>query len=970
MGKLESILGGEPRYRCFTFAEEEGEGEVEEERHRYVVSRTSSEACAALGESSDSSYRIFGEAVAPGEPTIHGYDASERVKIGSVFNLTCSSGGGFPHAKLTWFKNGEVVPSETFQEAGESAAVVEVTVEGPENETEYLCRAHNFVAGFSASVVVRAEQASQPAFEDIMLPSVSVVEDETAFLPCIRTQEEDTKMDWFDADIETQLTSGTTILADEKTHFQPWNRDGVLGLVVLAGFVDTKYACNVNGRRVGSTRALILARYLIGEGGYEPYDDHLDYTDYHKTVQEGRSVFLNCTIGSNSSSTTVRWRRNPGSVLLTQNDISLAEDEGYTVDVLGNSYILYVAEADVRHAGSYFCQIVDEVEVYTKNYTISIDDMTQTYMGQNGSINCYAQPGEEIKFVHEGAEIHPSNETRKYDVTKIEERGQTLTGRSGTLYTLTVFNASLEDEGIYMCVAEKGYADVVLREAVLLVDLEELTPYTNESVATELTTTTTASATTTPFSLFDWWGTTTTASYPEEITPTTTTKIPKFKIRTTTEPGVFWETTTPYYENETETTTSEASPTDTYTTPPPFSTSPSTTTTTYQDTTTATTPTTTTTPTMTTPVSAVERTEEPEEYSTVDSEVYYTVGPEEDYSGQEVDYEVYYDVNEGEKEKEEEEKEEEEEQPTAPPPPQFAEVILPCEGSEGLKIEDITWRIDGELLFLGTLDLIGMPGLSLSADGALVLLQGPIRDVRDGRSYVCLGFDTNIFDDVTLVSYHVSLSGEDTIVEKISEGRTDKKVITKPTPKPVPEPDAPDLEFGGLEDGELVVLANTERVGRRIEEVLKSGGLDVRFLNQMLCTSPTNTRSWLDAQTVLEECEASARASGLIDSDKSVFIGIDFYVEIAPSSWFAVTKLFIRNARKDVSVSVFAPMVPVPVGKVSSSGPDRPDDILVSESWWDSVQGAGASYGNALAASVLSLQESYQSLLQENEDES
>lgn len=46
-------------------------------------------------------------------------------------------------------------------------------------------------------------------------------------------------------------------------------------------------------------------------------------------------------------------------------------------------------------------------------------------------------------------------------------------------------------------------------------------------------------------------------------------------------------------------------------------------------------------------------------------------------------------------------------------------------------------------------------------------------------------------------------------------------------------------------------------------------------------------------------------------------------------SWFAVTKLFIHNMRKDVSVSVFAPMVPVPAGKVSSSGPDLPDEILV-----------------------------------------
>ncbi|XP_047502369.1 uncharacterized protein LOC125047875 isoform X2 [Penaeus chinensis] len=513
MGKLESILGGEPRYRCFTFAEEEGE-EEEGEGHRYAVSRTSSEACAALGESSDSSYKIFGEAVAPGEPTILGHDASEQVKFGAALNLTCSSGGGFPRAKLSWFKDGEAIPSETFQEGGNSVAVVEVTVEGPDNETEYLCRAYNFVADFSASVVLRVEQASLPAFEDIMVPTVVVVEDETAFLPCIRTQAEDIKMDWFDADIETQLTAGTTILADEKTHLQPWISDGVMGLMVLAGFVDTNYACNVNGRRVGNTRAVILARYLIGEGGYEASEDSLDYTDYHKTVQEGSDVFLNCIVGSNSSSSTVRWRRSPGSVLLTQNDISLAEDEGYTVDVIGNSYILYVARADVRHAGSYFCQIiVDEVEVYTKNFTINIDELTHTYVGQNGSINCYALPGEEITFIHEGQEIHPAtaNETDKYSITRTEERGQALTGRTGTLFTLTVFNASLHDEGLYQCVINRDYGDVILREAVLLVDLEDLTPYTNESATGELPTTT--PATTTPFGLFDWWSTTTTPSY-------------------------------------------------------------------------------------------------------------------------------------------------------------------------------------------------------------------------------------------------------------------------------------------------------------------------------------------------------------------------------------------------------------------------------------------------------------------------
>lgn len=35
----------------------------------------------------------------------------------------------------------------------------------------------------------------------------------------------------------------------------------------------------------------------------------------------------------------------------------------------------------------------------------------------------------------------------------------------------------------------------------------------------------------------------------------------------------------------------------------------------------------------------------------------------------------------------------------------------------------------------------------------------------------------------------------------------------------------------------------------------------------------------------------------------------------------------------------------------------------VSESWWDTVQGVDSSYGNALTASILSLQESYLALL-------
>ncbi|KAK8735709.1 hypothetical protein OTU49_005278, partial [Cherax quadricarinatus] len=296
------------------------------------------------------------------------------------------------------------------------------------------------------------------------------------------------------------------------------------------------------------------------------------------------------------------------------------------------------------------------------------------------------------------------------------------------------------------------------------------------------------------------------------------------------------------------------------------------------------------------------------------------------------------------------------------PPVIYEEVILSCEGNN---LEDITWKQGIKPLFLGGLDVANIPGLLVSYDGELILAKGPHKDIRDNDTYVC--FVDTFDDEIAIATYHVRLSGDETTVEATIHGTTESIPVVQPEEEEEDSVQSPDLEFSDLKEEEVAVLANSERIGKRIFEVLLSGGLNVRLLEEIMCSAPSETRAWSEAQAALKECEYEARSSGNLLSNQSVFIGIDFFVELIPSSWFAVTQLHVHDIKKNISVDVFAPMVPVPSSDIiQPSQPNEPVLIMVSESWWNTVQGADSSYGNGLTASILSLQESYRSFLNED----
>ena len=57
--------------------------------------------------------------------------------------------------------------------------------------------------------------------------------------------------------------------------------------------------------------------------------------------------------------------------------------------------------------------------------------------------------------------------------------------------------------------------------------------------------------------------------------------------------------------------------------------------------------------------------------------------------------------------------------------------------------------------------------------------------------------------------------------------------IPPPQPEPEPEPEVepeplPDLQFSGLKEEEIAILANSRRIGYKMKEVLGDVGLNVR----------------------------------------------------------------------------------------------------------------------------------------------
>ena len=65
------------------------------------------------------------------------------------------------------------------------------------------------------------------------------------------------------------------------------------------------------------------------------------------------------------------------------------------------------------------------------------------------------------------------------------------------------------------------------------------------------------------------------------------------------------------------------------------------------------------------------------------------------------------------------------------------------------------------------------------------------------------------------------------MVEENLVGTTNGTPQPAPEVKPEPEP-LPDLQFSGLKEEEVALLANSKRIGYNIMEVLQEGGLNVR----------------------------------------------------------------------------------------------------------------------------------------------
>lgn len=269
--------------------------------------------------------------------------------------------------------------------------------------------------------------------------------------------------------------------------------------------------------------------------------------------------------------------------------------------------------------------------------------------------------------------------------------------------------------------------------------------------------------------------------------------------------------------------------------------------------------------------------------------------------------------------------------------------------------------------------MAGILGTSLSNDGDLVLIAGPYPNLRDNDTYSCYFESEESGEEepapVLVVMYHLTLVNDVAMVDENLVGPPNGIPLPEPEPEPkpvvTPEP-LPDFQFSGLKEEEVAILANSERIGNNLMKILQDGGLNVRLLDT-LCQPPNSTRGWQAAKTAQEVCEDEARSTGDLGPTQSVFIGIDFFVEVVKSSWFAVTQLYVNNIKFNVSMNVFAPMSPVPSSNIIPSYLGyEPPQIEVTESWWNTVQGVDNPFSNSLLATIHVLQESYLNSLKEN----
>ncbi|KAK8735708.1 hypothetical protein OTU49_005277, partial [Cherax quadricarinatus] len=439
MGKLERNEDSREQYYCYTYETGTNTDFV------YQMAKTGSEVCGDLKSTSGLTYKVFAESQEPEPPVIEENVDSSQVQVGDSIRLTCTSGGGLPPATLKWFRNNKEIPSETRQVKGISKAYLDITVEESDRDAEFQCEASNFVTVVPLSTATAL--TFQKGFKNIMVPQIVAVEDQTSFLPCAQTSEEDIKMEWFDADLDYQITSDSEILTQDSNYY-PYIENGILGLMVIKSFLDTTYGCSLDGQKLGNTTLVILPQYLFGVN-FEDIQKYFEDSDTKLQVDEGKSVTVDCSLKGNMPSALVSWWHYPGSTLLTQGRINIAEAKGYKLKVSDNSYLLTITNASLSHSGLYVCQFaINEREIYRKNFTVYVDGLAWVQLGENARIRCYSPTGDWVKYVYKEEDILQSspNNTEKYVWARSEE-----TDKPGAIIILTINDVNEDDLGTYTC---------------------------------------------------------------------------------------------------------------------------------------------------------------------------------------------------------------------------------------------------------------------------------------------------------------------------------------------------------------------------------------------------------------------------------------------------------------------------------------------------------------------------------------
>ncbi|CAL4102144.1 unnamed protein product, partial [Meganyctiphanes norvegica] len=262
----------------------------------------------------------------------------------------------------------------------------------------------------------------------------------------------------------------------------------------------------------------------------------------------------------------------------------------------------------------------------------------------------------------------------------------------------------------------------------------------------------------------------------------------------------------------------------------------------------------------------------------------------------------------------------------------------------------VTWKQDGDTIFVGDIKLTYHVGMTIMTNGTLVLKKG-YPNIKDGDTYICLIFNEVTFEDIPKVSYTLTLSGEEEVIVKVNDLNTTlADALSLP----------PSISFTEAND-ELVISSNSARLQKHLLNILKEDEDGVRFIKEEACSQPSDTVGWANAYSIAQECETKIRQQNFVVQHQTILIAIDFYVETNPGSWFAVTQLYISDMKNKIITRAYSTLTPLPIDAIPNVDSKK---IQVSDSWWDSSQNMKNQHSNSVFTTMVALKDAY-SILKE-----